>query len=200
MYAIRTILPSDLERERQFVQRLSKQTRYRRLLGTLRSISERQLRALVEFDPNTSLALAAVVGAGDDQTFIGVARFAPLLESDWAARRAEFAIAIADEWQRRGVGSRLLSELIDHAAATGYRELYGDTFADNLAMLKLARRLGLRSTPNGDDTRLQRIYLALPPRAADDGAGLDGSLSGQVGARLDAALEAARGEHDPDHQ
>ena len=51
---------------------------------------------------------------------VGVARYVRLDEDP---EEAEFAIAIADDWQGRGLGRVLLGELVDAARADGLRRL-----------------------------------------------------------------------------
>ena len=42
----------------------------------------------------------------------------------------DFALAIADAWQRCGLGRRLMTLLIDCARQRGYRAMIGDILAD----------------------------------------------------------------------
>jgi len=69
---------------------------------------------------------------------------------------AEFAIAVADEWQGAGLGRELLVRLSAHAREHGVRRLFGDVLWGNNAMLGLARELGavLKRRP-GDATVVQ---------------------------------------------
>ena len=55
---------------------------------------------------------------------------------------AEPAIAVADDWQRRGVGSRLLDELADRAREEGIREFAASVLADNSAAIAVLSQLG----------------------------------------------------------
>ena len=47
----------------------------------------------------------------------------------------EFAIVIADDWQRKGLGRRLMSALIEVARARGLRSMIGHVLAENRGML-----------------------------------------------------------------
>ena len=62
----------------------------------------------------------------------------------------EFALVVADAWQRRGIGSRLLTMLMEGARNRGFRMIEGQVLAENAPMLTLVRRLGFRveRTPN----------------------------------------------------
>ena len=52
----------------------------------------------------------------------------------------EFAIAVADAWQRCGIARALLVRLERQAAESGFRSMVADTLVTNRAMLGLARR------------------------------------------------------------
>jgi acetyltransferase len=63
---------------------------------------------------------------------------------------AEFAIVLSDDWQGRGLGRRLLGELIAAAQRGGVRRLYGTTLLENAAMIALAQSLGFVVTNDPD--------------------------------------------------
>jgi hypothetical protein len=56
---------------------------------------------------------------------------------DERAQKAEIAIVIEDRWQGRGLGTRLLDELMGYANGRGIRCLRAYVLADNLRMLNL---------------------------------------------------------------
>ena len=72
---------------------------------------------------------------------IGEARYATA-EPD--GRTADFAVTVADEWQGRGVGSRLAARLIEAARANGMTRMTALTLWDNTAAIALLHRLGFR--------------------------------------------------------
>jgi len=157
---IRGIRPDDYERETAFVRGLSSGTGYRRLLSA-RQLTTDDLRRFVEIDPSRELALIAVSGDDPASIQVGVARCARIDEGpDY-----DFAIVVADAWQRLGLGSKLLWRLLEVAAAAGVPRLAGLTLATNGPMLALARRCGfvLRRDPQ-DATLVQltRDFRAAP--------------------------------------
>ena len=101
------------------------------------------------------MALVALYGPEREQQIIGVARYAR--DDDGAGH--EFAVAVADEWQGRGVGTRLLEELFEYARTRGLRRLYGRVLNDNAHMLSLARTLGLTITQSADDPHTATVAL-----------------------------------------
>jgi len=132
---VRAIRPDDYERETAFVRGLSPGTGYRRLLSP-RQLTTEDLHRFVEIDPSRELALVAVSGADPSSIQVGVARCARVDEGpDY-----DFAIVVADAWQDLGLGSELLRQLLQVAAAAGVPRLVGLTLATNGPMLALARR------------------------------------------------------------
>jgi len=142
---IRPIGPEDAEREQAFVRALSPQSRYFRFMSGLRELPVDMLYRFTHPDFRRELALVALSGEGSATHQIGVARC--VADEDRAG--AEFAVAVADDWQNRGVGTRLLCELMRAARAAGVRRLWGDILAGNSQMLGLMTALGfeLHSPP-----------------------------------------------------
>jgi acetyltransferase len=130
---IRPIGPEDAEREQAFVRGLSPESRYYRFMGTLRELSADMLYRFTHPDFRRDLALAALAGSDPDAYQVGAGQLA--VDPDGAA--GEFAVMVADHWQNRGVGGRLMSELLRAARALGLKQIWGDILADNRRMLKL---------------------------------------------------------------
>ena len=60
----------------------------------------------------------------------------------WMLSRAEVAFTIADEFQRRGLGTILLGQLAEMAVANGIQEFEAEVVASNHAMLHVFRESG----------------------------------------------------------
>jgi acetyltransferase len=101
------------------------------------------------------MALAATAML-DGETLLGVARYV----RDQDNQAAEFALVVADSWQGRGIGTRLMAKLIDAARRRGVKRLYGDILATNRPMLELARKLGFELGRHEDAT-ITRAVLDL---------------------------------------
>lgn len=142
-YRIRPIRSDDADRERAFIMSLSPESRFQRLMYTLREPSAEFVAHLVNVDQHRDMALVAVLGTGTKEKIIGVARYA----ADDNGRDCEFAVAVADEWQCRGIGTTLTTLLFEYAAHEGFRTIYGTVFANNQRMLELAEWLGLTIEP-----------------------------------------------------
>ncbi|MEY9490932.1 acyl-CoA synthetase (NDP forming)/GNAT superfamily N-acetyltransferase [Streptomyces calvus] len=83
-------------------------------------------------------ALAAEHGG----RLIGLAEYEALPE----AATAEIALAVADAWHHRGVGTLLLEHLADAARTAGITAFTADALAENHEVLKVFHDLGLRAT------------------------------------------------------
>ncbi len=54
----------------------------------------------------------------------------------------EFAVLIRDDCQRQGLGTALVSKLIEVARAEGIKRLIGEILPENAGMKRLAEKLG----------------------------------------------------------
>ena len=152
---LRPLRPEDRDIELAFVTGLSPETRSNRLLGGTHAITREYIESLVTVDYSRDMALAATAML-DGETLIGVARYV----LDRNNESAEFAIVVADSWQGRGIGSRLLRKLIDVARRRGLKRLYGDVLGTNRPMLEFVRKLGFTLARHEDPT-LTRASITL---------------------------------------
>jgi acetyltransferase len=159
---IRPTRPSDASITQQFVRELSPQARYFRFMGTVRELTPRMLERFVRIDHACEAALVAITSRDGNKRQLGECRYAVCPGSD----QCEFAVAVLDAWQRRGLGERLLSELIGIARRRGLRMMIGEVLASNAAMLGLALKLGFDVSDSSEGWSMRRVSLALgsPPR------------------------------------
>jgi acetyltransferase len=99
----------------------------------------------------------ATVGVADHEVIIGVARYA----ADDDGIDCEFALAVADAWQCRGIGTTLAPMLFEYAATQGFRRVYGYLLPGNDRMLALCRYLGLTVDSRRADNGLVRAWRNL---------------------------------------
>jgi acetyltransferase len=156
---IRPIKPQDRRLELAFLQGLSAQTRYQRLLSA-RKLLPGELHRLTHIDYRHEMALVALAGAPDNRQMIGVARYV----RDEAGTGCDFAIVLADEFQRQGLGRRLLSSLLDAAQGAGLSTMSGITLASNQGMIRLARKLGFDIGLEPGDASVLRLHLEIARR------------------------------------
>jgi acetyltransferase len=155
---IRPLRSSDRPLVESLMRELSSKSRLRRFHAPINELPQATLDRLARADVAGEATLLATTSAHGEETAVGEARYAVTDEVDGAR---EFAIVVADPWQRLGVGISLLRALIRHARRCGIGALFGDTFADNGPMLALARRLGFQVQRHPTDARLKRMHLRL---------------------------------------
>jgi GNAT superfamily N-acetyltransferase len=134
---IRPIRPDDRQELAEGIRLMSPESRYRRFLSPIDHLSQQQLTYLTDVDHHDHEALVAV--EPDTERGIGVARF---IRAEGDPEVAEFAVAVADDWHSRGVGTALIRRLTERAREEGVRRFSGSILADNRPMLELADELG----------------------------------------------------------
>ena len=154
---LRTLRREDIDIEAAFLSGLSPETRHNRLLGGMIQITREYLERLTTVDFSRDMALAAALMLDGREVLIGVARY--VLEAD--GRGCEFALVIADGWQGRGIGRRMMDKLIAVARSRGLTEIYGEVLSTNRPMLDFCRKLGFTLGRNQDDPTVTRVTLPL---------------------------------------
>lgn len=155
--SLRPIAATDAAAEQAFFSALSLDSRHKRFHVGLRELSPTLLKLLTEVDQSEHVAWV-VEAVEPGHPVIADARYVHEIERP---ERAEFALAVADDWQGRGLGRRLIAQLAAHARQHGVRHLYGDILADNRRMLALMRDQGARLTSHPDGPQLVRAVLDL---------------------------------------
>jgi acetyltransferase len=154
---IRPIRPEDAGIEQEFVHNLSNESRYFRFMETVRELSPRMLAHFTQVDYERHMALIGVTAGKDGEIQIAVARYV----ADDGLRHCEFAIVVADAWQRKGLGTRLLQALMAAARNAGLRVMHGEVLASNYKMLALVTRLGFSTHFEARDARVMRVETNL---------------------------------------
>lgn len=158
---IRPIRPEDEPMLVKFHQALSERTVYQRYLQMLnlsQRIAHERLTRICFIDYARQMALVVereVPGTGEKEV-IAVARLQGLSGSTGS----EFAIVVADEYQKTGLGTELLRRLIEIGRAEGVKVITADILAENTAMQKVSEKLGFKLTREpGDPVVSARLEL-----------------------------------------
>jgi acetyltransferase len=159
--SIRPLRRADLDIESAFVEGLSRETRYNRLLGGAINISRAYIEQLTTIDYSRDMALAAVVMTENSEVLIGVARYVMDTTSAETPAPCEFAIVVADAWQGRGIGRHLMAKLIDVARNRGVPQLFGEILSTNNGMQAMVKKLGFRIERHPGDATVLRATLEL---------------------------------------
>jgi RimJ/RimL family protein N-acetyltransferase len=167
---LRPLEPDDGPLLREGYERLSEESRVRRFFSPVTELDGRLLDSLLAVDHHDHEALVAL--DPDAGHVIGVARFVRSREDPDAA---EAAIVVADDWQGRGLGPRLLERLVDRARDEGIRRFTALVQAENRRAQEVLSELGHTSRkPQGSTVELD---IELPERG--------------LGATLEETLRAA---------
>jgi acetyltransferase len=151
---IRPIRPEDASIEQSFVRELSPQSKYFRFMQGLNELTQEMLVRFTQLDYSRELAMIAVLDSHEQETELGVARYVMNPDGD----SCEFALVVADRWQNRGIGSRLMNALFEAAREHGIERMEGEILSNNQNMIKLTRSLGFSLVTSPDD---EGIKLAI---------------------------------------
>lgn len=154
---LRPIRPEDAEMEKAFVKSLSAESRYFRFMDTLRELTPAMLVRFTQIDYDRELAFVATVARDGGEAEIGVCRY--VANPDGAS--CEFALVIADDWQRKGLGRRMMTQLIEAARGRGLRAMIGHVLSENRGMLQLCQALGFVISDSPEGPMVKRATLAL---------------------------------------
>ncbi|MDN3516160.1 bifunctional acetate--CoA ligase family protein/GNAT family N-acetyltransferase [Aquisalimonas lutea] len=137
---VRPIRPEDAEMEQAFIEGLSDRSRYYRFMDHMGHVGLAMLVRFTQIDYDREMALVAVDDSGETPRQVGVARYV----TNPDGRSCEFAVAVADDWQGRGLGRRLMERLMTVARERDLDRMEGQVLAENRGMLGLMDRLGFR--------------------------------------------------------
>ena len=139
LVSVRRAEAADREALARMFDRCTPQTRYRRFHGPVKAIPGRYLAdalsgsafhyALVAcLEPDPASAADPATFADPDVRAGGIVALASSRMVDEGA--AELGLLVEDAWQRRGLGTRLLGDLVDQASRAGLRVLQAQVLAE----------------------------------------------------------------------
>jgi GNAT superfamily N-acetyltransferase len=134
---------------------LSAASRWMRFLAAKNHLTQAELHYLTNVDHHDHEALAALDPDGHG---VGVARY---IRHAHDPQAAEIAIAVVDDWHRRGLGTQLLTHLSVRARRAGIHRFMALTATGNTAMTGLLHTLGADLLHGDADTKEYEISLTL---------------------------------------
>ncbi|MEW6132166.1 MAG: bifunctional acetate--CoA ligase family protein/GNAT family N-acetyltransferase [Pseudomonadota bacterium] len=149
---IRPIRPEDAEIEQAFVRGLSDESKYFRFVSALQELSPSMLARFTQIDYDREMALVAVLENNGKETEIGVVRY--IINPD--GESCEFALVVADAWQHKGIGHRLMEALIDIARDKGLKTMEGEVMGSNRNMLGLVTSMGF-DIGEGEEPSIRKV-------------------------------------------
>ncbi len=147
---IRPIRPEDEPLMVRFHEQLSEETVYARYFRYLklsqRTAHERLTRiCFIDYDREMALVAEDRDPVSGEPQIVGVGR----LSKSRGLPEAEFAILIADRWQRHGLGTELLRRLVRVGRDEGLERIWAEMLAGNGGMRRASERAGftIRALP-----------------------------------------------------
>jgi len=157
---IRPLMEEDGDRIKDAYERLSEESRLNRFWEKREHISEQRVRDLSRTDDWDHFAWIAL-HESDDQ-FPGYGGASCWRDSE-NPERAEISFTVADEMQRKGIGTLLLSILWFEAWDRGIREFYGIARRENQALVEWFVSLGAEVIPGS-----RHVEVSLKLQSPDD--------------------------------
>lgn len=136
---LRPIVPEDEPLLHEAVAAMSERTVYFRFFSPLKRMSDALAHRLAVVDYADRFAVVATTNKpSSKERIVGVARYDRARGTDVA----EVAVAVIDEFQRRGLGAILLAELARVARGNGIKTFQLIVLPENTQMLALLRKMG----------------------------------------------------------
>jgi RimJ/RimL family protein N-acetyltransferase len=134
----RAIVPDNAAALQRFHHRLSQRSIYLRFFSAKPELSDRKAGYYTNVDGVNRFALVALDPERPEE-IIAVVSF----DREGSTDRAEYAAAVEDRWQGKGLGLALTRCLIEAALKRGVRVFTGVVLPENARMLNLLRDLEL---------------------------------------------------------
>ena len=138
---VRPLLYSDRHELSVGYQHLSPEAKRLRFFHEKPDLSDADLEYLTNIDYDNHFAFAAFAADEPGQPGIGVARY---IRDRGDPTRAEVAVTVLDEYQKRGVGTLLFLLLVDRATRSGISTFVSYVLWDNTLVLDAFRDAGAR--------------------------------------------------------
>ena len=152
---LRPIRPEDEKLEEELIMGLSEESSRFRFFRVIRELSHEDLVRFCNIDYDREIAIIAEVREGGKRREIGVGR----LIMEPGRKRGEFAVVVADEYQGKGLGTKLVDMLISIAQEKGLESIYGIIVPENRRMVRLCEKMGfkLKQAENGIIATLELV-------------------------------------------
>ncbi|MCO6486756.1 MAG: bifunctional acetate--CoA ligase family protein/GNAT family N-acetyltransferase [Saprospiraceae bacterium] len=152
---LRPIRPEDEPLEAGLFNRLSRESVYFRFFGYIPHVDHEFLTRFTHIDYDREMAIVAETTIEGEKALIGVVR---IVGDNWNGD-AEFAIVVADHWQRQGLGSEMTDFILEIARERGFSQIYATFLKANVAMEKLFRNKGFSISSEDAQTNTAALDL-----------------------------------------
>lgn len=135
---IRPIRADDIEAWIAFVSRLSPRTKYLRFHHVTKDMGQEEARLFCSVDYRNTFAFVAEVLKERRKDIVAIGRYSKAP----SGYSAEIAFAIQDDYQGRGIGTKLMECLANVARENGITVFEGDVLGENKDMMIVLRDYG----------------------------------------------------------
>jgi GNAT superfamily N-acetyltransferase len=140
---LRSLRPGDKGGLVALFKRCSPESIRYRFLSKIKSLPMELLDRLVNVDGSSQVALVVVKKDGPEERIVAVGRYNAEAERPYVA---EVAFLVEDDFQKRGIGTRLLDHLAEIARQHDITHFSADVLVDNHVMLSVFRSAGYALT------------------------------------------------------
>ena len=154
---IRPVRADDESHEREFLSRLSAETRQLRFMKYVGAISDRLVHFFTHIDYDRHMAFVCDAKGAPGGDLVGEARY--LANPD--GRSCEFGIVIADNWHGSGIAGLLMDALIRAAQARKLEAMEGLVLRENLDVLRFVKGLGFEAQADAVEATMMRVVKKL---------------------------------------
>lgn len=154
---LRPLRPEDALMAQAFIARLSPASKQLRFMQFLQELTPAMLTRFTQIDYHREMALIAIATHDGQNVDVGLGRF----NTQPDGRSGEFALVVADDWQHRGIGTRLLTALMEIARERGLQRIEGEVPADNNDVISLVAALGFTTESTVPDASSRRVWREL---------------------------------------
>jgi len=123
---------------KDFLYSLSEESMYRRFISKRTDIPHEQLQQYVVIDYTKEMAILGIMEHEEYEEIVGVGRYCV----DETIHTAEVAFAVRDDYQRKGIGTMLLSYITYLAKRQGLLGFTAEVLANNQPMLHTFEKAG----------------------------------------------------------
>ena len=155
----RAVRPDDKERIIKAFSQLEPESIYFRLFRYKSELTDEELKRVTEVDFSDVVGLVVTVGSGAEETVIASGRYVAY-DAPGGGRRAEVGFVVEEDYQGRGIASRILKHLAVIARDHGIAEFEATVLPENKGMLAVFSRSGLPMTKRREDDVVS-VTLAL---------------------------------------
>lgn len=156
---LRPIKPEDETLFHEMFKSLSEETMRFRFFQIIKELPHETLTRYCNLDYDREIAIVAELQKERERKIIGAVRL--VLEP--GGKCGEFAVVVADPWQRLGLGAKLTDYIIAIAREDALEKIYGYVSSNNFKMIQLCTKMGFQ-LKTSDGEILVTLHLS-PPSA-----------------------------------